>query len=180
MDIYKQKFTKQEQIVFRFLCIHAGKEFHIRAIARELNVSATGVSKVIRKFERLDLVKINREFLLRVSLNRNNLKVINMKRIENLQQLYESGFVEFVSDKFPGTTVVVFGSFAFGEDTFVPESDVDIAVIGMKEADVQISEFEILFKRKINLLFFQDFRKIETNLRDNILNGIVLNGHIEL
>ena len=180
MDICKQKMTKQESVVFSFLCIHAGMEFHVRALARELNASPTGISKSVKKLEKAGIIKSDRVFLLRVELNREKEEVIQMKRVENMRLLYQSGLVNFLSGKLVGTTIIVFGSFAFGEDTISPESDIDIAVVGSEEIKIKLNKYENKLKRQINLQFFQSFRKIERNLKDSVLNGIVLQGHVEL
>jgi len=101
-----------------------------------------------------------------------------LKRVENLKMLYESGLAEHLADNFPGTTIIVFGSHAFGEDTI--DSDIDIAVIGARREEINLVSFEKRLERKISLHFYNDFNSIQKHLKENLCNGIILTGGIQL
>ena len=113
-----------------------------------------------------------------VSLNRDNLAAVQMKRAENLKMLYESGLQSFLEESFPGCTVILFGSYSQGEDTL--KSDIDLAVIGSKGKGTSLEKFEKTLERKITLNFYENFGSIGKNLKANILNGITLSGVVEL
>jgi len=72
----------------------------------------------------------------------------------------------------------LFGSYSRGDDLIT--SDIDIAIIGRKEKNTDLSEYEKKLERKIILNFYPSFSKIHKNLKENILNGDVLVGGIEL
>ena len=101
-----------------------------------------------------------------------------MKRAENLRLIYESGIVEYLSENFPAATIILFGSYSFGEDT--EYSDIDIAVIESKEKEVDLTKFDTLLERTIFLHFFGSLKDVDKNLKENIINGIVLKGGIGL
>ena len=89
------------------------------------------------------------------------------------------GLVDFITDKFPSSlSIILFGSYAFGEDNI--DSDIDIALIGDKEKKISLGVFEKEFGKKIFLHFYVNLNKINKNLRENICNGILLKGGIEL
>ena len=181
MDIYKLKFTKLQNEILRFLFIKSGLSFNLRGVARPLNVSLTAVSKALKSLEEAKLVVVKKHpdsKRLSIILNKNNPKVFWLKRIENLKLIYESGLPDFLSEKFPGTTIILFGSYSTGEDT--ANSDIDIAVISSKEKDVSLTKYGELLERTIVLHFYDTVNKIDKNLRANIFNGIVLTGAIEL
>ncbi len=113
-----------------------------------------------------------------VKLNRENELAIDLKRVENLKLIYESGLKNYLSDLFPGSLIILFGSYAFGEDTI--DSDIDIAIIGYKGKEVNLKEFEKYLKREIRLNFYENIGKINRELRANLFNGIVLKGRIVL
>ena len=181
MDIYKLKFTRLQNEILRFLSIRVGSLLSLRAIAKELKVSATAVSKAIRGLEKEQLVKLKKEGEMNVlltELNRDNSDAVVFKRSENLKLVHESGLVDFLEGKFPGSVIVLFGSYSYGEDTI--KSDIDIAVIGSKQKDIDLNRFEKILEREININFYPCFADINKNLKSNIFNGIVLVGRINL
>ncbi len=109
---------------------------------------------------------------------------IRSKIIYNLNFVYNSGLVELLVDYFKNPkALILFGSFRRGED--ISNSDVDIAVeseetkeyetIGLRE----LSEFEKIIKRKIQIHLFNR-ESIDINVFNNIANGIVLWGFLEV
>jgi predicted nucleotidyltransferase len=72
--------------------------------------------------------------------------------------------------------IVLFGSYLRGEDT--EESDIDLFVEADKK-EIRLERFEGLLKRKIELHFRRDFGKISKELKNNIINGLVMQGYLE-
>ncbi len=179
MDNHKLKFTLLEQEIFSLLSQNAGKKFSQREIAKLLEVSPTAVSKTIKRLIEKKLIKIEKTKNINfVFFNRDEQKAIELKRIENLRQIYLSGLSDFLLNNLPGTTIILFGSYSIGEDIF--NSDIDIAIIGRKEKILQLDKYERILNRTIHILFFDSWKKINKHLKNNILNGIVLHGNIEI
>lgn len=186
MDTYQIKWTKLQLEIFRLLCIKSGQTLNIRSIARLLKKSPTSISNALHDLERHGLIKVKKADnmnLFSIELNRSNPEVINMKRIENLKLIYESGFARFLRDSFPGTAIILFGSYSRGEDVWIDEenkSDIDIAIIGTKNRNVKLTEFNKRLERTITINFYPTFKEIHKHLRDSILNGILLSGSVDL
>jgi len=181
VNIYKLDFTILQQEILRFLIIKAGRSFNARAIANNLNVSQPAVAKSLILLKKKGLIKMEKDSesgRFSIELNRDNTDIVNFKRIINLQLIYETGFVKFINQIFPEATIILFGSYSFGEDTI--NSDIDIAIIGAKEKEIDIEDFEKKLERKIFLHFYSNLKDINKNLRENILNGILLKGGIQL
>lgn len=181
MDMYKLKFTILQQEMLRFLFVKSGASFTERALAKQIKVSPTAVSNSLPLLEKEGLIKVTKDKesgRLSISLNKENTKTFFFKRVENLRAIYESGLSEYLSEKFQGSAIVLFGSYSFGEDS--ADSDIDIAVVRSKGKEVDIEKFEKLLERRISLNFYDDLNKINKNLRENIFNGIVLSGGIKL
>lgn len=178
MNNNTKKFTRTEDEILNLLFMHPTTKFRGRALARMLKKSASGVIKSIRNLERKNLVNVKTDFTLSISLNRENKETFILKRITNIKSLYESGLISFLSDKFPGSTIIVFGSYSYGEDT--EESDIDIAIIGYSERRVELLKYDKQLQRTIQLHFFENIKNINKNLRTNIINGILLEGAIKL
>ena len=181
MDIYKIKFTVLQQEILRFLFIKSGMTFTERSLANNLKVSPTAVSnslEVLEKHELLIVKKDEESGRLSIGLNKDNSRVFFMKRVENFGFIYESGFADYISERFPGCTIILFGSYSFGEDTV--GSDIDIAIIGASKKSLNTEKFEKILERSISINFYDNFNEIKKPLRENILNGIVINGGITL
>ena len=181
VNIYKLKLTLLQQKILDLLFAKAGASLNQRRIAKTLNVSQPAVSKALPKLEKFGLIKLQQDKESKqwsIELNRDNHKVMQLKRVNNLKQVYLSGLSDFLEKKFAGATIILFGSFSRGDDTV--NSDVDIAVIGRKEKNVDLTKFEKMLEREININHYESFKKIHKNLKENLFNGIVLAGGVEL
>ena len=179
MDIYKLKLTSLEQEIFSLLCIRAGEKLSQREIAIILKVSPTAVSNSIKKLKDERMIKLEKTKTINfISFNRDEQRVIGLKRVENLKNVYISGLSDFLEKELAGATIILFGSYSRGEDTRT--SDIDIAVLERKNKFLKIEIYEKMLNRKININFYNSMKDINKHLKNNILNGILLHGSIEL
>ncbi len=158
-----------------------GTSLNQRQIAKVLEVSQAGVMKALPLLEKYNYIKIKKEKETgrwAIELNTDNRKVLQLKRADNLKNIYETGLFDFLEKEFPGTTIILFGSYSKGED--IINSDIDIAIIGTKRKEIDLIKYEKMFERKINLNFYDSFSKIHKNLKENLANGILLAGGFEL
>ena len=181
VNIYKLKLTILQQGILRLFFIKAGTSLNARAISRFLEVSQPAVSKALPGLEKQEIITIKKDKeskRLSIELNINNRSVVWLKRADNLKQIYDSGLVQFLYDNFPGSTAILFGSYAFGEDTIT--SDIDLVVIGSKPKELDLSKFEKMLERAIIINYYSSFKDINKHLLNNILNGITLKGAVEI
>ncbi len=182
---YKLKLTRLQEEILRLLFIKAGTSLNARRIALLLYVSQPAVSKALPLLEKEELITVSKDKdskRLSIELKRDNHEVIWLKRADNLKQIYESGLSQWLYDNLPSATVILFGSYALGEDTL--DSDIDLAIIG-KEKALNLDEFEKILERKININYYKGLKEKDTFLLNkfllnNILNGITLKGTVEL
>lgn len=188
VNIYKSNLTLLQQEILRFLFIKSSKSFNARGLARPLERTQAGIIKAIPELEKKGLVKIKKDLdsgRWSIELNRENNLTIDLKRVDNLKLIYESGLAKFLESNFPGTTIILFGSYSRGEDVWTNEeeghsSDIDIAVIGKKGKNIELKKFESLLERKIIINFYSSFNEIHKNLKENISNGILLSGSMDV
>jgi predicted nucleotidyltransferase len=109
--------------------------------------------------------------------NLDNLLYKQEKRIYNISKIYDSGIIEFLRDKFMPKVIILFGSYSIGED--VEESDIDIFVESKKQ-DIDLSKFEKTLGRKIELHFNENFNNYPKELKNNIINGSIIYGYLEV
>ncbi|MFT4303460.1 MAG: nucleotidyltransferase domain-containing protein [Candidatus Woesearchaeota archaeon] len=181
VNITKQNLTSLQQQILRVLYKKAGITLNQRQIAKQLNVSSVGVLKALPILEKLNYITIIKDKNTKrysIELNKNNHNIMQFKRIDNLCQIYEYGLVDFLENEYLGATIILFGSYSRGEDLF--NSDIDIAIIGRKEKNINLIVFESKFDRKININYYDSFKNIHKNLKENLANGIILSGGFEL
>lgn len=180
MDTNTLKFTSLQNQIFRLMCIKSGQKLNQREIARHLTVTPTGIAKALINLEKNLLIKVEKNKIMNlnlISLNRIQ-KTLKLKQLENLKQLYELELTEYLEEKYPGTIIILFGSFAKGEDT--TKSDIDIAIIGSKNKNINLENFEKKLERQININTYNSIKEINKELKENLYNGIILAGGIEL
>jgi predicted nucleotidyltransferase len=181
VNIYELKLTNLQQKILRLLFIKRGIELNALAIAKILEVSQAAISKALPFLEKEKLITVSKDKnsgRLSIQINVDNQKAIQLKRVDNLKLIYETGFVDFIEKEFAGATIILFGSYSRGEDAL--NSDIDLAIIGRKEKKIELEKFERIFEREININFYESFNVIHKNLRENILNGILLVGGVKL
>jgi predicted nucleotidyltransferase len=181
VNYYKLKLTLLQQEILNFLFSHSESVFNARDLARALKVSQPAISKALPFLSKSEFIRATKDKNSKrfsIGLNRDNPLVIGLKRAENLKLIYESGLAEFLKESFPGCLVILFGSFSRGED--IGRSDIDIAVIGTKGKNIELSKFNKLLEKEIIVNFYTSFGEIHKNLKENILNGIVISGGVEL
>lgn len=181
VNIYELNLTNLQQKILRLLFVKSGLQLNALMIAKALEVSQPAVSKALPFLERKEFIKLKKDKesgRFSIELNRDNHKIMQLKRADNLKLIYESGLADFLEKEFAGGTIILFGSFSRGDDT--SESDIDIAIVGRKSKEINLEKFGKSFERKIILNFYNSFKNIHKHLKENLLNGIVLYGGVEL
>lgn len=181
VNIYKQKLTNLQQGILRLLFVKAGSSLNQRSISRAIGVSQPAVMKAIPGMAKMSFVRVDQDKESKrwsIELNRDNDRVMQLKRVDNLRQIYETGLSNMLEKEFAGATIILFGSYSRGED--IQSSDIDIAIVGRKEKGIDLEVFEKELGRRINLNFYDSFGRIHKHLRENLFNGIVLSGGVEL
>ncbi len=152
--------------------------FLIREICRRTKITQPSVVLHLRELLKDGLIiKEEAKPYALFKANRDNeifkiLKVFNIVlRIKN------SGLLDHIWDYVNPDVVVLFGSAARGED--IESSDIDLFVQG-KEKKVSLDKYEKALNRKISLFFKENFIRLNPELKNNILNGIVLRGYLKV
>ena len=173
------------QRVFEILFKFPEKEFSLSDLAKEAGVAKANLGKILTEFEESEFIVITKlSKIWRIKANRENWNFQKGKIVHNLNFIYHSGLVEFLADHFNNPkAIVLFGSFRKGED--ISNSDIDIAIEDQSAKSYEtivlreLADFEKLITRKIQIHLFNR-EKIEEGLFNNIANGIVLFGFLEV
>lgn len=154
------------------------KEFGLRELSREIELAPKSVKNYLKEFINKNIIiKKIRNKLPTYKANRENQDFLLYKRINNQEILNESGLIKFIYDSCLPNTIILFGSFSRGED--IENSDVDLYVQS-KEKRLELEKYEKLINRRINIFFSSDFNKLSSELKNNIINGIILKGYLKV
>ncbi len=191
------KETSEEKIASVFYT-DPYREFTLSEIAELARVSKSMTSTILKEMEEGGFIFIDElgKKIWRVKANIESPVFKNWKMINNLTEIITSPITDFIVDKFNPKAVVLFGSFRWGEDR--KGSDIDIAIEVFDDAELkttslsrladqkkehefskEIREFENGIERNVQVHIFNR-KKIDLNLFNNIANGIVLYGFLEV
>lgn len=153
---------------------------HLREVARRTGLSATGAMKILGALEKEGLLDKERTALTLVYHgNYDNERFMALKRSLNLYSLYSCGLVSSLVEFFRiPECIILFGSYAKGEDT--KESDIDLAIItGIKDYP-ELEIYQDRLKRKISLHLIENMKTEQKEFINSLANGIVLYGYMEV
>jgi len=101
------------------------------------------------------------------------------KKLFNIKSIHESGLIEYLRQELNNLYIILFVSYSKGEDT--EESDIDIYVETPSKKQIHTEKYDKLLQRNIQLFTYKSIRDIPNmHLANNILNGLILNGQIEV
>ena len=153
-------------------------EFGLREISRICKVAPPSVSNYLKEFEREGLVERKfRKDLPVYTGNREQDMFITYKKISILYELFNCGLVHFLWNNLSPQAIILYGSFARGES--IEDSDIDIFVIG-KEKKIDLEKYEKKLGKKIHLMFNANVKNIQKELKNNLINGIILKGYLKV
>ena len=155
------------------------KEHYLIEISKKAKLAHTSVKKHLKELKRLLIIKEtiekkgNRKFpIYKAEIESKEYKFY--KRIHNFVQI--KNLTAFLKDKLMPNNIILFGSYARGED--IENSDIDI-FLECKKEEISLENFESCLNRKIQLHFKDNFNNFPKELKNNIINGIVLDGYLE-
>ncbi len=161
------------------------KEFSLSDIAKETGVAKANLGDILDSLEKIGFLTIEKlSKIWRIRATRSHWSFLRSKIIYNLNFVYQSGLIEFLYDYYKHPkSIIIFGSFRKGED--ISGSDIDISIEQEEFKEYQtlalreLSEFERQIGRKIQI---HEFNRdiVDINLFNNIANGIVLLGFLEV
>ena len=173
------------QRVLEVLFRYPEKEFSLSDLAKEAGVAKPHIGAILTSLEQLGFITITRlTKIWRIKANQQSRNFIKSKIIYNLNFIYQSGLIEFLTEHFGNPkSIILFGSFRRGED--FSASDIDIAIETDETEEYKtiglriLSDFEREIGRKIQIHLFTR-KDIDVHVFNNIANGIVLSGFLEV
>ena len=159
--------------------------FHIREIAKLAGLSPTTATSYLEDFRKRGILLRKKErnnVLYKANSESYNYK--DLKLYYNIKKFRDSGLINFLNEEFNyPKAIILFGSFRKAENT--KESDVDLFILSPIKKEASLENFEKKLKHKIQLFVysreeFDNLKKKNKELLNNILNGISLDGFLEV
>lgn len=174
----KTKSIKEQLTEYFF--IYPTVKLRVRQIEREVNIPLPSVIRYTQELKNESILKSTEIANIVVySADRTSAHFLMKKKVYNLQCLYNSGLINFLKEELSNPLIIVFGSYSRGED--VEASDIDLYIEYPSEKKLHIEKYEKYMQRKIQILFYKNIHAIKNKeLANNIINGIVLNGYLEV
>jgi len=147
------------------------RAFTIRELSKLTKIPRATVHKYVLSLKKQDL--INEE-----NKAKDNLLFKIKKTNFFVEKIISSGLVEFLMEKLNPSCIILFGSIRKGES--VLESDIDLFVESPVKKDLNLKLFEKKIGHKIQLFVEPKINKLQSNLFNNVLNGIKLYGSFSL
>lgn len=154
------------------------KNFQMREISRLTKIAQPSVIAHLKALLKEGLIiKEKKGIYPTLSANRDNNGFKTYKKFNLIVRMYEIGLIDYIYDSYLPDSIILFGSASKGED--IEKSDIDLFVQA-KAKKLDLGKYEKLLNRKIALLFEENFAKLSNELKNNILNGILLKGYIKV
>ena len=175
--LQKSSMLRTAEIFF----VNSTKKNYLMNISRNIGLAHTSVKKNLAELTKLGLIiesvekKGGRKFPI-YKANIENRLFKDYKMIYNLSSLLESGLIKFIEEKLMPKSIILFGSYRRGEDA--ENSDI-VIFVECKEEELNLDKFERKLNRNIQLHFKENFNLYPKELKNNIMNGIVVGGFLE-
>lgn len=170
-----QKYNRYR--ILRIFLQNPTEEFGLRELSRLAKLSPPSVQNYLKEFEKEDLINSYiKKHAPVYQAKRENQNFIFYQKISTLFELHNSGLIDYLWDELAPKAIILYGSHAKGEA--IEDSDIDIFIIG-KEKRPDLTKFQEILKKEVHLMFDSTTKNIPKELKNNLINGIVLKGYFE-
>lgn len=155
------------------------KEHYLIEISKKAKLAHTSVKKKLETLNKEGIIKEIKEkkgkrIFPVYKANLENKEYRYYKKLFNIEKIRP--LVDFLNDALMPKSIILFGSYSRGEDT--EDSDIDL-FLECEKKEINPSKFKTYLNRNIQLHFKPNFKDYPKELKNNIINGIVLQGYLE-
>jgi len=169
-----------KKIIREYFFVNPSSKLRVREIERVLKIPLPSVIRYCKELKNegiLTTIKIGG--IIFYTAYRVNENFLLEKKLFNIKSLYISGLIDFLKINLNNPTIILFGSYSKGED--IETSDIDLYIETPSKKELNLEKFEKILNRKIQIFRYRSLNEIKnTNLANNIINGIILNNYVEV
>ncbi len=168
-----------KKTIKEYFFINPAAKIRVREIERTLKLPLPSVIRYCRELEQEDILTIAKTGKVNFYTANRSEKYFLEKKVYNIKQIYESGLINYLKIELSNPAIVLFGSYAKGEDT--EDSDIDLYIETPSKKQVNLEKFKKSLKREIQIFRHKNIKEVTNiHLANNIINGITLNSYIEV
>ena len=167
MEQINQKWDKILELFFEY----SNKSFSVREISKKVGIPSSSVQRYLQILKKENLITGENKAIITPYFK-------FRKTFYLIDKIYNIGILDFINRELNPSLVIVFGSVRKGE--YEKESDIDIFVESSVKKELNLKKFEKNLGHNIQLFIESDINKLHSNLRNNIINGIKLNGYLKV
>lgn len=162
---------------------YPNRKISIRELSRILKINHTTIRQYLNKFVKGGFLSSKKEGVYSFYQMVLNKKTLNLKLYYNLEKIRESNIIENLEKNYDLPVIVLFGGYSSAMDDAT--SDVDLCLISNIKKEFSTEKYEKKLNRKVSIHKFnktswKKTKKSNPNLINNICNGIVLSGELEV
>ena len=174
------KTTDIKEKIKAYFFINPTAKLRVRQMERELKLPLPSVIRYSKELEKERIIKReNTAGAVLFSADRTSKNYLIEKKLFNIKSIFKCELINYLIAEYSNPVIVLFGSFSKGEDT--EESDIDLYIETPSKKEIKLEKFEKLLKRKIQVFNYSNIKHVSnTHLRNNIVNGVVLNNFLEV
>lgn len=151
--------------------------FGLREISRKIKLSFPSVKRYLLELEKENLIRVIKEKGNPIYLAEIDSEKFKFYKIISIQyELFDSRVIDYLWKKISPEAIILYGSYRKGES--IEDSDIDIFIIGKKDR-VELDKYEKIIGKKIHVII-EENHKISNELKNNLINGIVLKGYFKV
>ena len=169
-----------KQTIKEYFLANPSAKLRVREIERTLKLPLPSVIRYCKELTKQGILQTEKTGNVTFyTADKTNERYILGKKVYNIKQMYESGIIDCLKQELSNPPIILFGSFAKGED--IEESDIDLYIETPSKKELNLKKFEKILGRKIQVFMHKSLNEISNpHLANNIINGITLNNYIEV
>jgi len=159
------------------------KLFGIRELSRMLKINHTTIRQNLNKLVKQEILSIDKSYLYPTYKLVILRETLNLKLYYNLEKLRKSGLIDYLEKEFEFPVIILFGSYSKAMDH--ETSDIDICLISNIQKQINFEKYKSVLNREVSMHHFtkktfENLKLKNKELFNNICNGIVLSGQLEV
>lgn len=169
--------TSNQRKVLDYFITKPRSKIHVRGLSNEVDISYTSVRRALKQLEERGLLEKDEKSKM-TFYTASDGEFRKAKKIINLDRLENSSIADYLDEELRPEAIVLFGSYLEGRDK--EESDIDLAVIGGRDKELDLSSFEEELGREIQITRVENIRDETSEFKNTLANGMILKGYLQV
>jgi len=164
-----------KQSIERIFFDYPTTNFQLREISRRTKIAVASVKRHVDILVKEKIVVKKDNTIYQSYVANRDSTIFKRRKIQDIiERLHTSGLIEYIESECSPDCIILYGSASKGED--IESSDIDLYVQSSQKT-LNLRKFSSL-GRNISVFFEKNFNNLSIELKNNIINGIILKGYL--